>query len=65
LSGDGGSADTIIICIAVGIGILILSLTGFSIWKRKRLLSVCNGTQQKGNVKLIQELSKAICMKRK
>nr|TKR66102.1 Brassica self-incompatibility locus family protein [Populus alba] len=38
--GDGGSAGTIIIGIAVGIGILILALSGFSIWKRKRLLSV-------------------------
>uniref|UniRef100_A0A6N2M4Q4 non-specific serine/threonine protein kinase n=1 Tax=Salix viminalis TaxID=40686 RepID=A0A6N2M4Q4_SALVM len=47
--GDGGGADTIIIGIAVGISILILALSGFSIWKRKRLLSVCNGnTQQKG-----------------
>ncbi|XP_034927215.1 receptor-like serine/threonine-protein kinase SD1-8 [Populus alba] len=55
--GDGGSADTIIICIAVGIGILILSLTGFSIWKRKRLLSVCNGkTQQKGPQERSQDL---------
>ncbi|KAL3576115.1 hypothetical protein D5086_021398, partial [Populus alba] len=46
---DGGSAGTIIIGIAVGIGILILALSGFSIWKRKRLLSVCNGnTPQKG-----------------
>ncbi|KAG5234846.1 receptor serine/threonine-protein kinase [Salix suchowensis] len=47
--GDGGGADTIIIGIAVGISILILALSGFSIWKRKRLLSVCNGnTQQRG-----------------
>ncbi|XP_061983759.1 receptor-like serine/threonine-protein kinase SD1-8 [Populus nigra] len=47
--GDGGSSGTIIIGIAVGIGILILALSGFSIWKRKRLLSVCNGsTPQKG-----------------
>ncbi|KAG6778618.1 hypothetical protein POTOM_014956 [Populus tomentosa] len=54
---DGGSADTIIICIAVGIGILILSLTGFSIWKRKRLLSACNGkTQQKGPQERSQDL---------
>ncbi|KAJ6728694.1 hypothetical protein OIU74_006707, partial [Salix koriyanagi] len=46
---DGGGADTIIIGIAVGISILILAMSGFSIWKRKRLLSVCNGnTQQKG-----------------
>ncbi|KAJ6377051.1 hypothetical protein OIU76_026084, partial [Salix suchowensis] len=46
---DGGGADTIIIGIAVGISILILALSGFSIWKRKRLLSVCNGnTQQRG-----------------
>jgi len=53
-SGDGGSAGTIIIGIAVGIGILILALSGFSIWKRKRLLSVCNGnTPQKGDMKLI------------
>ena len=59
LSGDGGSAETIIIVIAVGVG-MILALTGFSIWKRKRLLSACNGkTQQKGKVKSIQELNKA------
>ncbi|KAJ6397024.1 hypothetical protein OIU77_021959, partial [Salix suchowensis] len=45
--GDGGSAETIIIVIAVGVG-MILAVTGFSIWKRKRLLSACNGkTQQK------------------
>ena len=58
LSGDGGSAETIIIVIAVGVG-MILALTGFSIWKRKRLLSVCNGnTQQKGDMKLISRISK-------
>jgi uncharacterized iron-regulated membrane protein len=58
-SGDGSSAGTIIIGIAVGIGILILALSGFSIWKRKRLLSVCNGnTPQKGDMKLISRISK-------
>ncbi|KAJ6885694.1 hypothetical protein NC651_026365 [Populus alba x Populus x berolinensis] len=56
---DGGSAGAIIIGIAVGIGILILALSGFSIWKRKRLLSVCNGnTPQKGDMKLISRISK-------
>ncbi|KAB5560495.1 hypothetical protein DKX38_005452 [Salix brachista] len=54
--GDGGSAETIIIVIAVGVG-MILALTGFSIWKRKRLLSACNGkTQQKGPQERSQDL---------
>ncbi|CAK7350768.1 unnamed protein product [Dovyalis caffra] len=55
--GNGGRAGAIIIGIAVGIGFLILALSGFSIWKRKRLMSVCNGkTQHKGPAERSQDL---------
>lgn len=53
ISGDGGTAISLIIGFTVGGAVLVLGVVAFFLWKRKTLITQKGKAQQKGNKSML------------